>query len=149
MTGKLPDIRSKDFLSELGLLIKKVAPEQVSSTANFLQVINSCISEAEQKEAQNLIISAPYDSPLFERRLRSWIMQYLIPQMKHIGVKRVAFVMQKENCLPHQIVHQVYHFPEIGVFTTIPDALGWIMDLIKPTSNDKISCSTEQTGYCA
>lgn len=149
MTGKLPDNRSKDFLSELGLLIKKVAPEQVSSTADFLQAINSCITEAEQKEAQNLIISAPYDSPLFDRRLRLWIVKYLIPQMKHIGVKRVAFVMQKENCLQRKLVHQVYHFLEIGVFTTIPDALGWIMNLTKPANNDIIDCSTKQTDYCA
>jgi hypothetical protein len=130
MTGILPDIFDQGYFSNFKLLIKKVSPGSLNSTADFLILLHSYIAEAERAGVQNLIIAAPHDSLMFKRKIKTWIIQFLLPQMKHIGVKRVAFVMQTENGTDKEISHIILQSPEIGVFINMPEAIGWTMGLI-------------------
>jgi hypothetical protein len=129
MTGKLPDIFDQNYLRDFNLLIKKVTPGSLNSTADFLILLHSYIAEAERDGVKNLIIAAPHDSLLFKRKIKAWIVQFLLPQMRHIGVKRVAFVMQSENAANKGISHIILQSPEIGVFASMPEAIGWAMGL--------------------
>lgn len=147
MTGKIPDIFDQNYFSDFNLLIKKVATGSLNSTADFLILFHSYIADAEKAGVKNLIIAAPHDSLQFKRKIKAWIIQFLLPQMRHIGVKRVAFVMQSESATDERISHIFLAKPEIGIFISMPEAIGWAMGLtslpgtIISKSNCKESCA--------
>lgn len=138
---KRQNITDTDLVRKFSLLIKKIKPG-IHTTVDFLVMLNGMISEAKEKNAENLIIAVPFDSILFQRKIKSWIIQYLLPQMKEIGLKRVAIVLRKSKSEQNRNLLHPDQDPEIRIFTDIAEATGWIMRIphVPEQYNNNNSC---------
>ena len=119
----------KGFIRNFDLLIKKIAPGDVSTTFDIVVLLDGFIAEVKKTGARNLIISASHTSPIFEHKIKTWIIQYILPQMQSIGIRRLAYVMQGESTMPHEIIRTPKIDFEVGMFTSLSAATAWIMDL--------------------
>lgn len=133
------DSSLKDFIHNFDLLIKKIAPGEVNTTLEFVVLLDSFIAEVKKTGARNLIISAPHTSPMFKHKIKTWIIQYILPQMQSIGIRRLAFAVQRENIGLDEIISNPKKNFEVGIFTSLSVATAWIMNL---------SFSTGQTRIC-
>ena len=137
MARKLPDSPRKDFIRNFDLLIKKVAPGQANTTVDFIVLLHSFIAEVNLTGARNLIIAAPHTSPIFERKIKAWTIQYILPQMQSSGIRRIAFVMQEKNTGLSQIIHIPKKGFEVGVFASLSEATAWIMNMSMVANRSK------------
>ena len=147
MTRQPTDGPRKDFIRSFDLLIKKITPGQANSTVGFVVLLNDFIAEVRQTGARNLIIAAPYTSPIFERKIKTWTIQYILPQMQNSGIRRIAFVMQERNTALSQIIHISKKGFEVGIFASLSGATAWIMNMTTVAGRTR-TCDTLDPKRC-
>lgn len=116
-----------EFLQEFSLLIDHIDPQLVVSPSGYIMNLLSLLDEAQHRKAVNLLVLAPAQVYHLNFRMHDWVSSYLIPQMKHAGIERIAFCVNK---LPEEMEEQrtiFGRFPEIGVFSSMPRAKAWIL----------------------
>ena len=137
----------KGYMRDFDLLIKKIAPGEVWTTFEFVVLLNGFIAEVRKTGAKNLIISASHTSPIFEHKIKTWIIQFILPQMQCIGIRRLAFVMQDEISKPHEIIRIPNKNFELGIFTSLSAATAWVMNL-SLTYGQTRTCEALSPEYC-
>lgn len=137
----------KGYIRDFDLLIKKITPGEVRTTFEFVVLLNGFIAEVKKTGARNLIISASHTSPIFEHKIKTWIIQYILPQMQCIGSRRLAFVMQRESSTSYEIIRLPNKNFEIGIFTSQSAATAWVMNL-SLISGQIRTCTSLSPEYC-
>ena len=124
-----------EFNKDFNLLINQIKANQMCSPSGYILSLVSTLQEAERLKAKNLLVMAPAEVFNLNNKIHDWVAQYIIPQMSHLGIKRVAFCVSK---LPQELTEHMAVFgnqPEVGVFTSMPRAKAWIMGVSdKPES---------------
>lgn len=119
-----------EFLSEHGILIDHVSSQSVSSPSSYILNLIAFLDEAERLKAKLLLVLAPAEVYHMDFKMHEWVSKYLIPQMSHLGILKIAFCAKS---LPEEMNEHTATFgknPEIGVFTSMPEAKAWIMGII-------------------
>ncbi|MCB9016725.1 MAG: hypothetical protein H6541_13135 [Lentimicrobiaceae bacterium] len=124
-----------EFNKDFNLLINQIEADQMRSPSGYILSLVAMLQETERLKARNLMVMAPAEVFHLNNKIHDWVAQYIIPQMSHLGVKRVAFCVSK---LPAELTEHIAVFgnePEVGVFTSMPRAKAWIMGVSdKPES---------------
>jgi len=124
-----------EFLNEFKLLINHIDPHKVIAPSGYILNLISLLDEAERLKATKLLVLAPAEVYDLDFKMHDWVSRYLIPQMNHLGIKRVAFCVSRfpEKINEHSTIFG--HSPEVGVFTSMPRAKAWVLGVTdKPES---------------
>ncbi|MFH1121024.1 MAG: hypothetical protein V1775_14495 [Bacteroidota bacterium] len=119
-----------EFLADHGMLINHVNVRDVVSPSSYILNLISFLDEAERQKATRLLVLAPAEVYHMDFKMHDWVSRYLFPQMNHIGIRKIAFCVKSlpENMNEHKATFG--HNPEIGVFTSMPEAKAWILDVL-------------------
>lgn len=147
MDRQLPGSPRTDYIRNFDLLIKKIAPGLTYTTVDFLILLDNLIVEVKHSGARNLIIAASHASPIFENKIKTWILQYILPQMYNSGIKRIAFVMQGKTTGLEEIIHIPIKGFEVGIFSSLSGATAWIMNLSLAPGQAR-TCDTLNSKRC-
>lgn len=123
-----------EFLADHGILINHVNENYVVSPSSYILNLIAFLDEAERLKATKLLVMAPSEVYHMDFKMHEWVSRYLFPQMNHIGIKKIAFCVKS---LPEDMAEHKATFgqkPEIGVFTSMPEAKAWILDLLTKAS---------------
>lgn len=117
------------------MLVNHIDPDEVVSPTSYILNLLTLLDEACRLKATNLLILAPAEVYHLDFKMHDWVSLYLIPQMNHMGIERIAFCVNK---LPENMDEQKTIFgqkPEVGVFSCMPRAKAWILGVSdKPVS---------------
>ncbi|NTW23593.1 MAG: hypothetical protein HGA37_02745 [Lentimicrobium sp.] len=118
-----------EFLSDHGILINHVNSHYITSPSSYILNLFSFIDEAQRLKATKMLVMATSEVYHMELKMHEWVSRYLFPQMNHIGIKKIAFCVKK--IVDEQNDHKATfgHQPEIGIFTSMPEAKAWILDV--------------------
>ncbi len=124
------NLRSQfEYISKFKLLISKARPETQGSFTDYTLFFFSFLREAELHPVENIIISSPAMPEEFSRKLHNWFNDYILPQLRHLGVNRIAIVCGSPQCKnPGSPVFYGKN-PETGLFPSMPEAKAWIAGL--------------------
>lgn len=123
-----------EFLADHSILINHVNENLVVSPSTYILNLINFLDEAERLKATNLLVMAPSEVYHMDFKMHEWVSRYLFPQMNHIGIEKIAFCVKS---LPKDMAEHKATFgqnPEIGVFTSMPEAKAWVMGLINKSS---------------
>lgn len=118
-----------EFITEFSLLIDHIDPHLVKSPSGYIMNLLSLLDEAKRLHAINLLVLAPAEVYHLNLKMHDWVSRYLIPQMNHSGIKRLAFCV---TCVPEKMEeHRTIsgNSPEIGIFSSMPMAKAWILGI--------------------
>jgi hypothetical protein len=119
-----------EFLQNHSILVNHVNGGEVVSPSSYILNLISFLDEAERLKATLLLVMAPSEVYQMNFKMHDWVSRYLFPQMSHIGIKKIAFCV---NSLPADMKEHKSTFgqnPEIGVFTSMPEAKAWMLDVL-------------------
>jgi len=123
-----------EFLADYSILINHVNENLVVSPSSYILNLIAFLDEAERLKATKLLVIAPSEVYHMDFKMHEWVSRYLFPQMNHIGILKIAFCVKS---LPEDMAEHKATFgqqPEIGVFTSMPEAKAWILDLLNKSS---------------
>jgi hypothetical protein len=123
-----------EFLADHSILINHVNENFVVSPSSYILNLIAFLDEAERLKATKLLVMAPSEVYHMDFKMHEWVSRYLFPQMNHIGISKIAFCVKS---LPEDMAEHKATFgqqPEIGVFTSMPEAKAWIMGLLDKSS---------------
>ncbi|PKN93439.1 MAG: hypothetical protein CVU43_24765 [Chloroflexi bacterium HGW-Chloroflexi-5] len=122
-----------EFLPDHSILINHVNLCRIKTPSSYILNLLELLDEAERLKATKLLVMASSEVFHMDFKMHEWVSRYLFPQMKHIGVLKIAFCVKS---LPDSMAEHKATFgqqPEIGVFTSMPEAKAWIMGVLDKT----------------
>ena len=127
-TQSLPEPQY-EYNSRFSLLISKTPPGGKITFTDYTLFLFSFLREAELHPVRNVIITSPDLPKEFSEKLHIWFNNYIIPQFNHLGVVRIAIVTGPGNNRNKKRPVFCGIKPEIGLFSSMPEAKAWITGL--------------------
>lgn len=123
-----------EFLADHGMLINHVNEGHVNSPSSYILNLIAFLDEAERLKATKLLVLAPSEVYHMNFKMHEWVSRYLFPQMNHIGISKIAFCVKSLPAVMKEHKATFGQQPEIGVFTSMPEAKAWILGLLDKSS---------------
>jgi len=118
-----------EFVEKYNILINHVNTKYNDSPSSYILDLTRFIKEADRLKADRLLVIASSEVFNLNMRMYEWISSYLFPQMKHSGIKKIGFCAstKSDSVTRHKAIFGID--PEVGVFTSMPEAKAWVLDL--------------------
>lgn len=136
-----------EYISRFKLLISKAHSGAQCSFTDYTLFFFSFLREAELHPVENIIISSPALPDEFSMKLHTWFNDYILPQLRHLGVNRIAIVTGSPKSKNQERPVYFGINPETGLFSSMPEAKAWITGLFN--KSEKSGCPSDTRFFTA
>ncbi len=132
MSSGLKQASGFEYNSNYRMLVVKAYPADMKKFTDYILLFFSLFKEVELNPVENIIIYTPDFPVQFISKMHYWFNNYILPQLTHLDVCRIALVTGMPTAIQSQGAASAteHHRPAISKFSSLPEAKAWIIGLI-------------------